>query len=36
MPFDTDKLLYPEFFRTELKHPVPYVQHFFKDDREKP
>ena len=36
VPFDTDKLLYPEFFRTELKHPVPYVRHFFKDDREKP
>ncbi len=34
VPFDTDKLLYPAFFRTELKHPVPYVRHFFKDDRE--
>ena len=24
---------FPEFFRTELDHPVPYVRHFVTDDR---
>ena len=31
--FDTDRRLYHAFFRTELKHPVPYVRHIFTDDR---
>ena len=32
---DTPTLYYPEFFRTELKHPVQEVKHFVTDDRDK-
>ena len=30
---DTEKTLYPEFFRTEFENPVPYVRFFSKDER---
>ena len=30
---DDPRTLYPEFFRTELRNPVPYVRHFVTDDR---
>ena len=32
---DEDTTLYPEFFRTELKHPEPTVKHFVTDERQK-
>jgi len=31
---DTEKTIYPTFFRTELKKPVPYVRHILADERE--
>ena len=30
---DTDKIIYPEFFRTELLYPSEGVKHFVTDDR---
>ena len=30
---DTEKTIYPAFFRTELKEPVPYVRHIVTDER---
>ena len=30
---DTEKTIYPCFFRTELKQPVPYVRHIVSDER---
>ena len=30
---DEDVKMYPEFFRTELKHPANTVKHFIKDER---
>ena len=30
---DTEKTIYPAFFRTELKDPVPYVRHIVTDER---
>ena len=32
---DEDTTLYPEFFRTELKHTEPTVKHFVTDERQK-
>ena len=32
---DTEKTLYPAFFRTELAKPVPYVRHIVTDEREQ-
>ena len=31
---DTEKTIYPAFFRTELADPVPYVRHIVSDERE--
>ena len=28
-------IIYPEFFKTELKHPIEYVKHFVCDERKK-
>ena len=33
LPPDTDRKIYPEFFRTELLNPVPYVKHIVTDER---
>lgn len=33
VPLDTNKKLYPEFFRTELPHPTPTVKHIVTDER---
>ena len=33
VPFDTEKTLYPEFFRTELREPSQTVKHIVTDDR---
>ena len=33
LPPDTVKRIYPQFFRTELAHPVPWVRHIVTDDR---
>ena len=33
VPTDTDKIIYPEFFRTELLHPTEGVKHYVTDDR---
>ena len=33
VPLDTDKVLYPEFFKTELKHPVRETRHIVADER---
>ncbi|MBR5093580.1 MAG: NUDIX domain-containing protein [Oscillospiraceae bacterium] len=30
---DTEKTIYPAFFRTELAEPVPYVRHIVSDER---
>ena len=30
---DTEKTIYPRFFRTELKDPVPWVRHILTDER---
>ena len=30
---DTEKTIFPAFFRTELKNPVPYVRHILTDER---
>ena len=30
---DTEKTIFPAFFRTELKSPVPYVRHILTDER---
>ena len=30
---DTEKTVYPRFFRTELKDPVPWVRHILTDER---
>ena len=30
---DTPKRMYPDFFRTELRHPVPTVRHILTDER---
>ena len=30
---DTEKTIYPAFFRTELADPVPYVRHIVSDER---
>ena len=30
---DTEKTIYPDFFRTELTDPKPYVRHIVTDDR---
>ncbi len=31
---DTEKTIYPAFFRTELADPVPFVRHIVSDERE--
>ena len=31
--FDDPRTIYPDFFRTELKHPETAVKHFVTDDR---
>ena len=33
--FDEEKTIYPEFFRTELKHPQNTVKHMVTDDRDQ-
>lgn len=33
VPFDTDKKLFPDFFRTELAHPENGVKHMVTDNR---
>ena len=33
LPPDAEKKFFPEFFRTELKNPVPYVKHIVTDER---
>ena len=33
VPLDTDKVIYPEFFKTELKHPVREIRHIVADER---
>ena len=35
VPLDTDKKIYPEFFKTELTHPSDTVRHFVTDGRKK-
>lgn len=30
---DTEKTIYPSFFRTELREPVPWVRHIVSDER---
>ena len=33
VPLDTDKVIYPEFFKTELKYPVGETRHIVADER---
>ncbi len=33
IPFDTDKTIYPVFFKTELYHPCEAVKHIITDER---
>ena len=33
IPLDTDKVIYPEFFKTELEHPVSEIRHIVADER---
>ena len=33
VPLDTDKVIYPEFFKTELKYPVDETRHIVADER---
>ncbi|MCR5664602.1 MAG: NUDIX domain-containing protein [Oscillospiraceae bacterium] len=33
---DTERTLYPDFFRTELAKPVPFVRHIVTDERKTP
>ncbi|MBR1559933.1 MAG: NUDIX domain-containing protein [Clostridia bacterium] len=33
VPLDTDKVIYPEFFKTELRHPVRETRHIVADER---
>lgn len=35
VPLDTDKKIYPEFFKTELTHPTDAVRYFVTDGRKK-
>ena len=33
VPFDTEKTVYPEFFKTELKNPSRETKHMVADER---
>ena len=33
LPFDTDEVIYPTFFKTELKNPVRQTKHIVTDER---
>ena len=33
VPLDTDKVLYPQFFKRELKYPVRETRHIVADER---
>ena len=33
VPLDTDKVMYPAFFKTELRHPVRETRHIVADER---
>lgn len=33
VPLNTDKIIYPEFFKTELKHPSKEIKHIVADER---